>query len=198
MRYGKLLPAFGILASVLVHAPAAMAQENAASSTSLRVGTDQPVVRDGMTEMTLAQLAGSADRQSALDQRFEGEQPSPLRRAIEDPQIPTAVEPQLTRKQGKTLVMPAMYVGLATLQALDAHSTLRAIDAGHAEGNPLMGWVVDHPVAFVSIKGAATAGTILVAEKIRKKYPKRALAFMAAINTAYALVVAHNYRASSR
>ena len=58
-----------------------------------------------------------------------------------------------------------------------------------------MRWATSHPVAFVSMKGAATAGTIFVAEKIRKKHPKRAMAFMAAINTAYALVVIHNYRA---
>ena len=54
---------------------------------------------------------------------------------------------------------------------MDTHSTFRALDAGLVEANPLMRWAVAHPVAFVSIKAAATAGTILVAEKIRKKHP---------------------------
>jgi hypothetical protein len=92
----------------------------------------------------------------------------------------------------------AMYGGFVTLQALDAHSTLRAIDAGLTEANPLMRWATDHPVAFVSMKAGATMATLLVSEKIRKKHPKRALIFMAAINATYAFVVAHNYRAPGR
>jgi Domain of unknown function (DUF5658) len=125
---------------------------------------------------------------------------SPLRRAIDDlavPPLSALSAPTVEQKPGRGVVLPVMYLGLGTLQALDTHSTFRAVDAGLAEQNPLMRWAVDHPVAFVSLKGAATAGTILVAEKIRKKYPKRAVAFMAAINAAYAVVVIHNYRASS-
>ena len=95
-------------------------------------------------------------------------------------------------------VLPALYVGISTLQALDAHSTLRAIRAGHIEQNPLMRWTTAHPVALVSIKAAATATTILVTERIRKKHPKRAVLFMAAINAAYTAVVVHNYRAASK
>ena len=45
-------------------------------------------------------------------------------------------------------------------------------------------------------EAAATATTILVAEKIRKKYPRRAALFMAGVNTACAFVVLHNYRAT--
>ena len=123
---------------------------------------------------------------------------SPLRKAIDDLAVPTLAAETIEPKSRRGVVLPAMYLGLVTLQALDAHSTFRAVDAGLGEQNPLMRWAVGHPVAFVSIKGAATAGTILVAEKIRKKHPKRAVAFMAAINAAYALVVVHNYRASSR
>jgi hypothetical protein len=120
---------------------------------------------------------------------------SPLRAAIDAFQIPAA--PDAAVRQGKEPrgVLPGLYLGLGALQTLDAHSTFRALDAGMHEGNPLMRWATSHPVAFVSMKGAATAGTIFVAEKIRKKHPKRAMAFMAAINTAYALVVLHNYRA---
>jgi uncharacterized protein DUF5658 len=122
---------------------------------------------------------------------------SPLRRAIDDLALPALSAPTVEHKPGRGAVLPALYLGLGTLQTLDAHSTFRAVDAGLAEQNPLMRWAVGHPVAFVSLKGAATAGTILVAEKIRKKHPKRAIAFMAAINAAYAVVVIHNYRASS-
>jgi Domain of unknown function (DUF5658) len=90
-------------------------------------------------------------------------------------------------------LQPALYGSMLLLQGLDVHSTLRAIDAGHHEQNPLMRWTVSHPVAFISMKVAASAATIYVAEKIRKRHPKRALLFMAAVNSAYALIVVHNY-----
>ena len=90
-------------------------------------------------------------------------------------------------------VQPALYGGLVVLQGLDVHSTLRAINAGHYESNPVMRWSVQHPAAFISMKAAASAATIYVAEKIRKRYPKRAMLFMAAVNSAYALIVVHNY-----
>ena len=65
--------------------------------------------------------------------------------------------------------------------------------AGDVESNSLMRWSLQHPVALVSMKASATAATVYVAEKIRKKHPKR-LPFMTAINAAYALLVVHNYR----
>ena len=90
-------------------------------------------------------------------------------------------------------VQPALYGGLVVLQGLDVHSTLRAIDAGYYEQNPLMRWTVAHPAAFISMKAAASAATIYMAEKIRKRHPKHAMLFMAAVNSAYALIVVHNY-----
>ncbi len=90
-------------------------------------------------------------------------------------------------------VQPALYGGLIVLQGLDVHSTLRAIDAGYYEQNPLMRWSVSHPAAFISMKAAASAATIYVAEKIRKRHPRRAMLFMTAVNSAYALIVVHNY-----
>jgi hypothetical protein len=91
-------------------------------------------------------------------------------------------------------VQNALYGGMLVLQGFDVHSTLRAIDAGHSEQNPLMRWSVSHPAAFISMKAAASAATIYVAERIRKRHPKRALLFMAAVNSAYAFVVVHNYK----
>ena len=66
------------------------------------------------------------------------------------------------------------------------------------EQNPLMRWTVAHPAAFISMKAAASAATIYVAEKIRKRHPKRALLFMAAVNSAYAFIVVHNYNVPIR
>jgi hypothetical protein len=95
-------------------------------------------------------------------------------------------------------LLPALYAGLGTLQALDAHSTLRAVNLGYAERNPMMRWAAGHPAALITVKAAATVGTIAVAERIRRRHPKRAVAFIAAVNAAYAFVVVHNYRALAR
>jgi Domain of unknown function (DUF5658) len=114
-------------------------------------------------------------------------------------QAPVApLQPRADIRHTPRGLMPALYAGNIALQAMDTHSTFRALDAGMVESNPLMRWTTEHPVAFVSMKAAATATTILVAEKIRKKYPWRAALFMAGVNTAYALIVSHNYRATAR
>jgi hypothetical protein len=114
-------------------------------------------------------------------------------------QMPTApIQPLSEIEQTPRGLMPALYAGNIALQVMDTHSTFRALDAGMVESNPMMRWTTEHPVAFVSMKAAATATTILVAEKIRKKHPWRAALFMTGVNTAYALVVAHNYRAAPR
>jgi hypothetical protein len=87
-----------------------------------------------------------------------------------------------------------MYASFATLQALDYHSTTMAISSGAGtEANPLMRGVAGNPAAFLAVKAGATAGTIWVAERMRKKHPARAVVFMLATNAAMAAVVAHNY-----
>jgi hypothetical protein len=113
-------------------------------------------------------------------------------------QVPGApIQQQPAIRQTPRGLLPALYAGNIALQVMDTHSTFRALDAGLVESNPVMGWATEHPVAFVSMKAAATATTILVSEKIRKKYPWRAALFMAGVNTAYALIVSHNYRAAT-
>ena len=117
----------------------------------------------------------------------------PLMSALTASEQVAAIPRDLPVKGTPRGLQPAMYGGLLALQGLDVHSTLRAIDAGHYEQNPLMRWTVSHPAAFISMKAAASAATIYLAEKIRKQHPKRALLFMAAVNSAYALIVVHNY-----
>jgi hypothetical protein len=94
--------------------------------------------------------------------------------------------------------MLSMYGGLVALHTLDAHSTLRALDAGHAEANPVMRWATARPAAFVAVKAASTALTVYCAEKIREKHPKRAALFVAGVNAAYAAIVFQNYRVGGR
>jgi hypothetical protein len=92
------------------------------------------------------------------------------------------------------LATASLYAGLVATQALDVHSTLGAIHGGRAEANPMVRWATSSPGAFIGVKAAATTGTVWLVERIRRKHPRRALVLLAAIDSAYAVVVAHNYR----
>jgi len=87
-----------------------------------------------------------------------------------------------------------MYASFATLQALDYHSTTRALSSGAGrEGNPLMRPIVDNHAAFIAMKAAATTAIVFATERMWKTHPRRAVVFMAVANSAMAVVVAHNY-----
>ena len=92
-------------------------------------------------------------------------------------------------------VLVPLYMSFAALQALDVHSTLRAIDAGAVEQNPFLKGLVNQPAALIALKGGIAASTILVADKVRHHSRIGAIVTMAALNSVYATVVAHNYRA---
>ena len=95
--------------------------------------------------------------------------------------------------RGRGVLIP-LYVTFASLQMLDAHSTLRAVNAGAVEQNPLMRGFADRPVALVAVKAGVAASTIVLADKMRGHSRVGAIVMMAALNSTYAIVVAHNYR----
>jgi hypothetical protein len=94
----------------------------------------------------------------------------------------------------RSAVLPSLYVSTAVMQALDVHSTLRALDRGAAEGNPLMSGLTKNRGAFIATKAAVAAGTIFATRQIGKRNKVAAVATLIAINSAYALVVRHNYQ----
>jgi hypothetical protein len=101
-------------------------------------------------------------------------------RAAPDPQRPSALIPLSVSQLG--------------LQALDIHSSHRAITSGNAyEANPAMSPFVKNSAAFASVKFASAGGVIWISEKLWKKQPKKAVVFAALINTGMAAIVAHNY-----
>lgn len=96
-------------------------------------------------------------------------------------------------RSSRSVLLP-LYVSFATLQMLDVHSTSRALANGGVEANPVMRGVAGNPAALVAVKAGVTASTILLAEKVRSKSRVGAILLMAALNSTYATVVAHNYR----
>jgi hypothetical protein len=58
----------------------------------------------------------------------------------------------------------------------------------------MMSGVAHKPGAFTAVKLGVTAGLIFATEHMAKKHPKRAFITAIAINSAYAMIAAHNYR----
>jgi hypothetical protein len=90
--------------------------------------------------------------------------------------------------------LPALYGSFAALQALDVHSTIKAVGAGESEANPAVRGLVRQPAAFVAAKVAATAATFYASERLWRRHRVGAVMLMVAVNGAYAAIVANNYR----
>jgi hypothetical protein len=117
--------------------------------------------------------------------------------AAQAPSAAQLIAPAAKRDVGpkRPAALMPLYVSYVGLQGLDIHSTKRGMSSGTTrESNPLMKPFVDNDAAFIAVKASATAGTIFVTEKLRKKRPKTAVALAIAFNAAMALVVTHNYR----
>jgi ABC-type uncharacterized transport system permease subunit len=112
-----------------------------------------------------------------------------------------AVEAEARPLEVGTVARPApllgLYVSLAGLQALDIVSTRQALNAGAVEANPVVAPFAGSPVAFAVIKAGVTSASIVASERLWKKNRKAALLTMIALNAAYGIVVAHNYRVAA-
>jgi hypothetical protein len=113
--------------------------------------------------------------------------------ATDAQQVPALSRPRFGSRTGSA-VMFSLYATTATMQALDVHSTIRAIDRGAVEANPLMGGLVNNRPAFIATKAAVAAGTIFAAREVAKKNKVAAAITLIAINSAYAYVAHHNYK----
>jgi hypothetical protein len=108
-----------------------------------------------------------------------------------------ATAPDFSRLRRPAL-LPAMYAATIALQAMDAHSTMKAIGNGATEANPMMKGVVGNHGALLAVKAGAAAGTIYFAERLWRRNRVAAVVLMAAVNGATAAIVAHNYKVASR
>jgi uncharacterized protein DUF5658 len=106
--------------------------------------------------------------------------------------------PAHTKASRATVPTVAMYAAYGMLQALDAHSTLQALDGRGAEGNPFVQPFASSPARLISFKVASTAGVLYLAERLRKKNKVAALALLIGANSMQTFVVVHNYRLAKR
>jgi Domain of unknown function (DUF5658) len=101
--------------------------------------------------------------------------------------------PAATRSSRGALI--PLYASFAALQALDAHSTSRAVHRGAVEQNPMLRSIADNPAALFAVKAGVAASTIVLADKVRSRSRVGAIALMAGLNSLYATIVVHNYAA---
>jgi hypothetical protein len=161
-----------------------------------------------------AQEAGPAvaPGEGALQQDIEGDVAAPAVKSLANASIPvehpallstdtSAVANRPSGSQssaGSGATRMALYAAYGTLQALDVHSTLTALDNGGVEGNPLVRTVVESPAGLIAVKAASTAGFVYVVEKIRKKNRTAAFVLAIGVTSLQAYVVAHNYSVAKR
>jgi Domain of unknown function (DUF5658) len=92
-------------------------------------------------------------------------------------------------------LLTPLNVSFALLQALDVHSSMRAIERGGREANPVFESLDQWPAA-VAVKAASTLGVVLLTNTLSRRHPKRAVLTMIALDSAYCWIVAHNYSAA--
>ena len=114
--------------------------------------------------------------------------------AVVTPQ-PTVVVAAPPREHRPAPLVP-LYLSFSALQALDIHSTSRAIDRGAVEVNPFMEGLAGNEVGMIAVKAAGTAAVVYASEQMWKKNRMAAVIFMVGTNSAMAWVVNHNYRAA--
>jgi hypothetical protein len=92
-------------------------------------------------------------------------------------------------------VLMPLYGSFVAFQALDFDSTRRAIRSGAGrEANPLLGSIANSSAGLAAVKVGTTAVVIYASERLRRnRHPVAAVALMIGMNSAYAIVTAHNY-----
>ncbi len=170
--------------SVLLGSARAFAQQ-------CEIDPDDPVVEQQALDISPLHGGGVADvPPPALTLAFTiAPVPTPA------PQLPRLIRPRgPSRFTGAAVAMTALYASTAVMQGLDVHSTLKGLDRGATEMNPLMKDLVKHRGLFIATKALVGVSTIMAAREVGKKNKLAAALTLVAINAAYGYVVNNNYR----
>lgn len=111
-------------------------------------------------------------------------------------QSPTQV-PRELRRSGHawtTPVLVSLQAATIATQLLDVHSTMRAMNVGAVEANPMMSGLVQNRAAFIGVKAAMGAGLVYATHRIGKSNKIGAIIVAAAVNSAYVMIANHNYK----
>ena len=106
-----------------------------------------------------------------------------------------AVDPASTAPAQRPAALIPLYGSFVGLQVFDFDSTRKAITSGAGrEANPMLQGVVGSPATLLAVKAGTTASIIFAGERLRRDHhPVAAVVLMIGVNSAYAIVAAHNY-----
>jgi hypothetical protein len=124
----------------------------------------------------------------------------PSAAAHAQPADPPLSPPAVSTPAPRPALLTPLYGSFIGLQALDFDSTMRAVRSGAGrEFNPVLQPIAGSPAALLAVKAGTTAAIILTSERLRKDgHPVAAVMLMIGLNSAYAMVTAHNYRVLQR
>ena len=110
-----------------------------------------------------------------------------------------AADPAPT-SSSRPVALTSLYGTFIALQGLDVDSTLKGLRSGKSmEANPLVGTMASSPPTLIAFKAGTAAAIIALCEQMRKDHHGTAAVFvMIGLNSAYAMVVAHNYQLLGR
>jgi len=157
-------------------------------------------IRDSVAAALLAlgflgasSIPASAQQQTSLMIDAVAVAPPPPVLMAQQMPLPSLSRPYYRGEKRPLWIIPVHGV-TAGMQALDAHSTFVGLNAGAIEANPVVASFVHHRPAFTAVKVGVAAGVIYMTDRMSKRHPIRALITATAINSAYAMIVANNYR----
>jgi len=105
---------------------------------------------------------------------------------------PPAVTPNIQLETKRPAALIPLYVSYAALQAFDVVSTHRALANGAVEANPFVSPLLSNQASLVAMKAGSAAAVVCASEYLWKRNKVAAIATMVAVNSAYAVIVAHN------
>lgn len=121
----------------------------------------------------------------------------PLGFQARTPDTPLTTQPAVEGGAPRGALITTLYSSFIALQALDAHSTIRALDRGAREANPVIAPLADNTAALIALKAGTAAGVIYMTDRVRRHNRVASIIIMAAANSAYATIVARNYRVAA-
>jgi hypothetical protein len=106
--------------------------------------------------------------------------------------------PAEVRGESRALFTWSVALSTALVQAADAHSTMMALDAGAAEGNPIVEPFARHQPSLIAFKAGVSVATIVAVHRLAGRHKVAAALLTAAINGTYVAIALHNYQLAHR
>jgi hypothetical protein len=100
--------------------------------------------------------------------------------------------------QPQSRALNLLHVSFASLEAVDVYTTVRGVNAGAVEANPLICATAASPVGLTAVKAGVALSSIVLTRRLARQHRVAAIVLAATLNSAYAAVAVHNLRVGRR